>query len=309
MGLFHWLTGSSALDWTLTCGTSVAALVIGLLYTFQSRLIYLPQFPQDARRIVWKPSQFGFAPKQDEEIFVTTPDGVTIHGYFLSDERKGKGPLPTFIYFQGNAGNIGHRLPFLQKLHECVACNTFIVSYRGFGLSEGIPSEGGLRIDAQAALDYVLSRSDVDPTRIVLYGQSIGGAVAFDLAARNQSKVHAIVLENTFLSLPKLIPHVMPWIGWASMLCHQKWESEERLREMVATVKLDKKASLPHMLFLSGAIDELVPPLHMQTLHRAAKAAAKSTCVIEVFPKGNHVDTVMQPGFFEAIAEFMASIK
>lgn len=180
------------------------------------------------------------------------------------------------------------------------------MSYRGFGKSEGVPDESGLRIDAQAALDYVLSRSDVNPHRIILYGQSIGGAVAFDLAARNQSKIFAVMLENTFLSLGKLIPHVMPWIGWASALCHQKWDSEARLNEMIAAAK--DGASFPHFLFLGGAKDKLVPPAHMKALYKMASEAKASTVQFAGCPSGDHVDTCTQPEYYPAIQAFIAKI-
>lgn len=191
----------------------------------------------------------------------------------------------------------------LKRLHEMVPCNTFIISYRGFGRSEGSPDEVGIRKDAQAALDYVLSRPDVRSDRIILYGQSIGGAVAFDLAARNQKKIFALVLENTFLSLRKLIPHVMPWLGWANSLCHQKWDSEERLREMVDAAA-EGEVDLPHFLFISGSKDQLVPPSHMKGLHDLAFEAHRSTVVLARCPNGDHVDTVVQPEYFPAIQEF-----
>lgn len=309
MGLFGWLTNSTFIDLGLTL---VVFIVIGLLvalYIFQTRLIYLPQFPPGSRSEVWKPSKFGFSPKHDEEIFLETTDGVRIHGYWLSDASAiDRNKLPTFIYFQGNAGNIGHRLPILRALHRIVPCNTFIVSYRGFGQSDGTPDEAGLKLDAQAALDYVLARPDINKNRIILYGQSIGGAVTFDLAARNQSKIYALMLENTFLSLHKLIPHVLPLLGWASSLCHQKWDSEERLREMIDAATQDKKAKFPHVLFLAGAKDELVPPSHMKQLYKMASEAKKSTVVYAKCINGNHVDTVSQREYFPAIANFLKSI-
>lgn len=109
MGLFAWLTDSTAIDWSLTVASLFSTTFVAALYTFQTRLIYLPQFPPDARTKIWKPSQFNFHPKHDEEIFLTTEDGTMIHGYWLSDEANDANhDLPTFIYFQGNAGNIVH---------------------------------------------------------------------------------------------------------------------------------------------------------------------------------------------------------
>jgi fermentation-respiration switch protein FrsA (DUF1100 family) len=195
----------------------------------------------------------------------------------------------------------------LQRLHMLVPCNTFIISYRGFGRSEGEPNEAGLCADAQAALEYVLGRPDVRSDRVILYGQSIGGAVAFDLAARNQSKIFAIVVENTFLSLQKLIPHVLPWLSWAGRLCHQKWDSEERVKEMLDAAK-QGGVDFPHILFISGSKDQLVPPRHMKQLHDLAAGSARSTVRLAKCPNGDHVNSVTQPEYFPAIRDFVREI-
>jgi fermentation-respiration switch protein FrsA (DUF1100 family) len=110
--------------------------------------------------------------------------------------------------FHGNAGNIGYRLPIAKILSEQLKCNVLMLQYRGYGLSSGNPNEKGLMIDAQTGLDYIRGRHELRGTHIVLYGQSLGGAVAIALAARNQKQgdIAGIVLENTFLSMRKMIP-------------------------------------------------------------------------------------------------------
>jgi fermentation-respiration switch protein FrsA (DUF1100 family) len=87
-----------------------------------------------------------------------------------------------------------------------------MVEYRGYGLSTGAPDEQGLKIDAQTGLDYVRQRADMCDTKIIVYGQSLGGAVAINLVARNQKKgvIACLILENTFLSIRKLIPRFVP---------------------------------------------------------------------------------------------------
>jgi pimeloyl-ACP methyl ester carboxylesterase len=79
-----------------------------------------------------------------------------------------------------------------------------MISYRGYGLSEGTPSEIGLQFDAQASLDYLLSRNDFDKSKIIIFGQSIGGAVSIHLASQNPDKISGIIVENTFLSIVSL---------------------------------------------------------------------------------------------------------
>jgi len=110
------------------------------------------------------------------------------------------------LYFHGNAGStyapllrerltkpcadISHRLQHIADLIVRVRCNVVIVSYRGYGRSTGSPNEHGIKIDAQAVLDYLTTeRTDIDPNKIFLFGSSLGGAVAIDLAHANQERI------------------------------------------------------------------------------------------------------------------------
>lgn len=103
----------------------------------------------------------------------------------------------------------------------------------------------------------------------------------------------------------------MPLIGWAARLCHQKWDSETRLQEMIETARTDgSTVALPHMLFLSGAKDTLVPPQHMRALYDAAAASeSNAKVVLEIIPNGDHVDTCIQPEYFPAIQRFISSLQ
>jgi len=110
--------------------------------------------------------------------------------------------------FHGNAGNIGHRVPIAGVLQKHMGVNVFMLEYRGYGRSTGTPDEKGLNTDAQTALDYMRAHPDLKNTRFVVYGQSLGGAVSINLVASNQDQgdIKALILENTFLSIRKLIP-------------------------------------------------------------------------------------------------------
>lgn len=110
--------------------------------------------------------------------------------------------------FHGNAGNIGYRLPIGKILAEDIGCNVLMLQYRGYGLSTGTPNEKGINIDAQTGLDYIRERAELRGTRIILYGQSLGGAVSIALAAKNlrDKDIAGIILENTFTSIRKMIP-------------------------------------------------------------------------------------------------------
>jgi pimeloyl-ACP methyl ester carboxylesterase len=214
-----------------------------------SDLIYPRNVPENARTVVPRPPDFHI--EEYEELNLRTPDEVSLHAFLVKPSNKQYKPKVTALMFHGNAGNIGHRLPIAKILAEDLGYNTFFVEYRGYGFSTGDPNEKGLGIDAQTALDYIRSRDDLRKTKIVIYGQSLGGAVAIGLVEKNQSEgdIAALILENTFLSIRSLIPTILPPARYLAGLCHQVWPSEEAL---------PKIHDIP-ILFLSGLQDEIVP--------------------------------------------------
>jgi fermentation-respiration switch protein FrsA (DUF1100 family) len=142
---------------------------------------------------------------------IPTPDDQKLSAFFIRGARKGRSAPKrklTVLMFHGNAGNIGHRIPIARMLVEQLGCSAFMLEYRGYGLSTGSPDEAGLMIDAQTGYDYVRQRAETRDNDIVIYGQSLGGAVAVQLVAKNQNdkNLAGLVLENTFLSMRKLIP-------------------------------------------------------------------------------------------------------
>ncbi|KAK4703765.1 abhydrolase domain-containing protein 13, partial [Phenoliferia sp. Uapishka_3] len=227
-----------------------------------------------------------------EDVSLTTPDGVKIKAYLMLDEKAPE-ERPTVLLYHANAGNVGHRLPIAQVFYRKMRCNVLALSYRGYGKSEGSPSEKGLRLDAQTALDYVLSHPKLEKTQIYCYGQSIGGAVAIDLTSRNTQRVHGLIVENTFLSLPKLVPNVLPFVAPFLFLLHQIWPSEDSIILL--------PPSFP-VLFLSGKQDELVPPEHMKQLFKLCASGKKEW---KEFAQGTHNDTCIQPFYFAHILSFI----
>lgn len=173
-----------------------------------SEIIYPRNIPPGARTEVPKPSQFGIS--DFEELQIPTPDNESLHAFLIrpSNRNLGRSRNTTILMFHGNAGNIGYRLPIAKVLSEDIGCHVLMLQYRGYGLSTGTPNEKGLMIDAQVGLDYVRERHELSETNIVLYGQSLGGAVSIALASSNHDKgdIKALILENTFTSIRKLIP-------------------------------------------------------------------------------------------------------
>ncbi|KAL8826447.1 MAG: hypothetical protein Q9170_007401 [Blastenia crenularia] len=152
------------------------------------------------------PNQFGITDYED--LRFQTPDGETLSAFFIRPSNKRQARRLTILMFHGNAGNIGHRVPIAKVLEEHIGCNVFMLEYRGYGLSTGTPNEDGINIDAQTAIDYIRNRDETKNDRIIVYGESIGGACAIRLVANNQEAgdIAGLILVNTFTSIRKLIP-------------------------------------------------------------------------------------------------------
>ena len=220
-----------------------------------------------------------------EDVFIRATDQVRIHAWFIkqSDERLGK--APTLVLFHGNAGNIGFRLPLFRKLYDALGCNILCVQYRGYGNSEGTPSEAGLSRDAQVAVEWLMARRDIDVARIFLYGQSLGGAVAIKTAQLFQNRLCGVMVENTFTSIDDMVIELgthqfkLDWIGnlrlFFAYFLTSHWHSLRTIQEVRTP-----------LLFLSGLRDELIPPAHMQALHDASRMSSLRRLV--PFPTGSH---------------------
>ncbi|KAF2759361.1 BEM46 family protein-like protein [Pseudovirgaria hyperparasitica] len=272
--------------------SSIAAVLSGVLYFKQNELIYPRDIPSGCRANVPKPSQFGIT--DFEELMIPTPDGESLNAFLIRPSNKSHARKVTILMFHGNAGNIGYRLPIAKVLEEDLGCNVLMLQYRGYGLSTGTPNEKGLTIDAQTGLDYIRERAELCNTKIIIYGQSLGGAVSIGLVARNleQKDIAGLILENTFLSMRKLIPSAFPPARFLAILCHQIWPSDEMISRIT---------DVP-ILFLSGEQDEIVPAYHMKQLYNLSRTKRR---IMRTFPNGTHNDTVAEPEYFQFIEDFI----
>jgi len=165
------------------------------LYLLQSRLVYYP-----SRDIDTTPGQLHLP---FEEVFLTASDGVRIHAWYVPAERA----CGTVLFCHGNGGNISHRLDTIWTLHQ-LGTNVLIFDYRGYGRSEGHPTEEGTYLDAEAAWKHLREQRGEPAGRIVIHGRSLGGAVAAYLARAHTPA--GVVLESTFSSLPDMGAKVYP---------------------------------------------------------------------------------------------------
>ncbi|CAK1588277.1 unnamed protein product [Parnassius mnemosyne] len=270
--------------------------ITGILYGAQDLLLYYPNDPPDSRVFVLQPSNYKLP---YESIKIKNKDGFKIHMFLIKQTTNIK-HIPTMIFFHGNAGNMGQRLSNVSGFYHKLNINILMVEYRGYGLSEGSPSEHGLYNDAQTALDYILQRSDIDRSKIVIFGRSLGGAIAIDLASRleNRNKIWAVIVENTFTSIPDMAQIILKWkcLTWLPQICHKnKYMSLKKIGQVLTPT-----------LIICGSEDMLVPPGMAKELYMRCGAIYKQIAVI---PGGGHDDTWTCRDYYSSIQQFLLNVQ
>lgn len=240
----------------------------------ENQLIFFPtRYPGGE----WEPTGI-----ECEDAWFQSPDGVRLHGWYVPCEN----PRGVILFCHGNGGNITHRANVLRILHDFVGASVMIFDYRGYGRSEGKPSGDGVLADARAARAWLAEREKIPEGEIVLLGESIGGAVAVDLAARDGAK--GLVLESTFDSLPEVAAFHYPWLP-------VRW---------VMRTRLDSASIIDRyrgpLLQAHGDADTIVP---MRFGRRLFDAAGEPKQFLP-FPGHNHNDP-MPREYFEAITSFL----
>lgn len=212
-------------------------LLVLLVRMFEERLVF---FPDRYATNEWDPSQMGV---EVEDVFFTTSDGVRLHAWWApassfakATEDKPAGQAPgtalTILYFHGNAGNLTNRIENIAFLRQLPA-NVLAVDYRGYGKSEGRPTEAGVYLDAQAAYDYLFHERGVVPDQLVVLGQSLGVAVAVDLASKRP--VAGLILEGGFPSAGRVVQRTMGLPG-LHLVIRSKFDSAAKLKEISVPV-------------------------------------------------------------------------
>lgn len=203
---------------------------------------FLAFFP--TREITGTPDDLGMP---FEDVYFPAADGKQLHGWFI----PGRGD-DTIVWFHGNAGNISNRVYNIMLLKAHLGANLFIFDYRGYGLSEGKPSEKGLYSDGEGALRYLRSRDDIDTDRLVLFGRSLGGSVVAEMATRYRA--NAVIIESSFTSVDAMSRHTRPALTRfipTRLLVKSRFDSLSkmpRINSPVMVVHGDKDVTVPiHM--------------------------------------------------------------
>jgi fermentation-respiration switch protein FrsA (DUF1100 family) len=213
------------------------------IYFMQDRMLYYPD-----REVLQTPEDMGL---EYEEVSLKTKDNVTISGWYIPAKHE-KGVL---LFCHGNAGNISHRLESINIFHN-VGLSVLIFDYRGYGKSEGKPSEKGTYRDAEAAWNYLVEEKGKTPDRIILFGRSLGAAIAADIALK---KIPAgLILESCFMSVPEMGKKHYPWIP-VRLLSKYDYATIDKIRSITCP-----------KLIIHSPDDEIVPFEHGKSLFEEA---------------------------------------
>ena len=222
----------------------VYVIFLALLYFFQSHYVYYPE-----RTLSADPGTIGL---QFKSVYFETADGVKLSGWFIpSDHTSG-----VVLFCHGNAGNISHRLKSIQVFHR-LGLDVFIFDYRGYGRSEGKPTEQGTYQDAEAAWRYLTEERQVNANEVIVFGRSLGGAVASWLAQGHTPGV--LILESTFTSLGDVAATLYPYLP-AKLLLRFEYHTAEYL----------SRADCP-VLIVHSRDDEIMPFSHGLKLYQVSK--------------------------------------
>lgn len=224
-----------------------------------------------------------------ENVLFRAGDGVELHGWFFPADTNSARAHLAVLLCHGNAGNIGHRLEACATW-LAAGVNVFVFDYRGYGRSQGRPSEEGTYRDAQAAYQW-LRQKGFAGTNIVAFGESLGGGVAAELAAREP--VGGLVLQSTFTSIPDVGAELFPWLP-------VRW---------FGRIRYDTRSKLPGLrvpvLVMHSPADELVG-IH----HGRANFAAANEPKLFWELRGDHNDALADPQHFLAgLEKFLGLVK
>lgn len=231
-----------------------------LILVYVRYLEYATTFVPE-RRFALTPDKLGLS---YEDVILTTEDHVKIHGWYFKTEENAK----TLLFTHGNAGNIGDRLEKIQTFIR-MGLNVFIFDYRGYGQSQGRPSEKGIYVDAMAAYDFLIHEKNTSPKDIILFGASLGSVPALEIASRKD--VACVILDSPFTRAIDMAKVIYPFIP--NFLVRLKLDAVERI----------KKVSVPILIVHSE--DDAIVPFYLG--ERLFEAASQPKTFLKL--NGDHV--------------------
>jgi fermentation-respiration switch protein FrsA (DUF1100 family) len=247
------------------------------LYLMQDRMIFYP-----VRKLTAKPADIGL---QYESVSLTTSDGIKLHGWFVpANDEKG-----ALLFFHGNAGNISHRLESLKIFHD-LDLTTLIIDYRGYGESQGAISEKGTYLDAEAGWDYLTQVKGIAPQKVIVFGRSLGAAIAAYIAGRE--KPAGLILESAFTSVPDMGASMYPYIP-VRLLSRYKYDTRKALQTVTCPV-----------LVVHSPQDDIIPYENGLQLYESARQPKR---LLEI--RGDHNEGFYRSGeiYTDGLDEFLTA--
>lgn len=258
----------------------ILALATVALVVFEKAFIYFP-----SRTLELTPRELGLA---FEDVTLVAEDGVRLHAWYLPV----KGSRLTILMTHGNGGNISFRLDRTLFFQSRLRADVFLLSYRGYGRSEGNPDEEGTYRDARAAYAFLATERGVPSERLVLFGESLGAAVALDLALLRPCR--ALILESPFTSIRDMARTALPFLPVGPFL-------RTRYDNLAKVGRL----RVP-LLILHGDRDRVVPFAQGRRLFEAAPEPKRFFRIAGA----DHNDTYVTGGeaYWRAVAEFLEAV-
>ena len=265
-----------------------AIFIVGIIYgsfclylfLMQDRMIFSPDIP--SRKLTASPADIGL---EYDTVTLFASDQVKLDGWFVpAAEQKG-----VLLFFHGNAGNISHRLDSLKLFHD-LGLATLIIDYRGYGRSQGSISEHGTYLDGEAAWAYLTDTRNIPVNRIILFGRSLGAAVAANIAAGKSPA--ALILESAFTSIPDLGARMYPFLP-VKLLSRYRYDTRKALHSVSCPV-----------LIIHSRNDDIIPYENGLRLYESAGAPKK---FLEIRGDHNEGFLVSGPVYKDGIREFLTA--
>ncbi len=260
---------------------AVIGVVLRQMSILDRFMVYFP-----SRHLYTTPAEVGL---EYSDVYLTTEDGIRIHSWHVPGESN-----TTLLWLHGNAGNISHRVDNIAALNRLTGLSVMIVDYRGYGLSDGSPSEDGLYMDAEAAFEYLASDVGLNPAKdIVLFGRSLGAGVAAEMATRHA--VRCVIMESGFTSTIGMARATRPtWLVYALMpLISARYDTLSKIGNITSPV-----------MIVHGDRDDIVPFSMAEQLFQGARDPKRFHAVRGAI----HNDVYKRGGaaYFNALSEFIA---
>jgi hypothetical protein len=262
----------------LIVATSFYVLLALMLFLFQDRMVFLSNFP--GRALTATPQDAGF---EYEDVTLETSDGLKLHGWFVPAAHASG----VVLFLHGNAGNISHRLDSIAIFRE-LGLDTLIIDYRGYGQSQGKPSERGTYLDAEAAWHYLVNSRGVAEERIIFFGRSLGGGVAAWLA--NQYRPAALIIESSFssaLDMARKLYPIMP----VRLITRLEYPVSEYVSRLQCP-----------LLVVHSRDDEIIPFTMAEAIYNSA---AEPKSLLEIWGDHNNGFLLSRDRYLSGLNEFI----